>query len=118
MNLFYYVLGNIAGTTLSMTFLLWFRWKPFLVWMRKLWFRVFSRFQMYRKRVGGKWEFILDRWGCSCHYRNCGCYWFENGIWVQVTEFTKPELCHSRKVWSVEDYTKSEPLYKSSYIYR
>lgn len=119
MNLFYYVLGNIFGVFLVMIFVLLFRWKPITRWiMHSVVFRFLSRFELYRKKVGGKWEFILDRWGCNCYYRNCGCRWFENGTWVQVTEFTKPELCHSRRVWSVEDYTKNTPRYVSPYIYR
>lgn len=118
MNLLYYVFGNIAGTSLMMTFMLWFRWKPFTTWIKNIMFRSLSQFKSYRRKVGGKWEFILYRWGCRCHYRNCACRWFENGTWVQVTEFTKPELCHSRRVWSVEDYTNNTPRYISPHIYR
>lgn len=118
MNLLYYVLGNIAGTFLVMAFVLWFRWKPFTTWIMNIAFRFLSKFESHRKKVGGKWEFILDRWGCNCYYRNCGCRWFENGTWVQVTEFTKPELCHFRRVVLAEDYTNTTPRYVSPHIYR
>lgn len=110
-----HVVGNVLATILIWLFL--FKRKQIVERAK----RVCSQFKPYRKMVGGKWEFILDRWGClGCNYynQNYKNEWAKNGTWVQVTEFTKPEFCHSKKVWLVEDYTNTTPRYVSPHIYR
>jgi len=88
----------------------WFKPTRVITWM-------LARFQWYRKRQGGRWEFRVDRWGCNCEFRGCHCGWHTKGTWVQVLQFTPAHLHHSVKVFSQEDWV---PVFKldSQNIYR